>query len=176
MSSSEANVEGAIKVLVDILTANGFTKARAPYENNFRGLVDAIIDLKEGFPTFSPADRIGFNATAFENVTEGDALFMRTSDGQVGKASAANGALENAVVVGFANNSAVTNGSVKVIVAGTIDISGLDAGDLYFLSPTTAGAVTLTPPSGSGQAVTRVGEAATTTKLATHIETPILLV
>ena len=69
-----------------------------------RGLVDAIIDLKEGFPTFSPADRIGFNATAFENVTEGDALFMRTSDGQVGKASAANGTLENAVVVGFANN------------------------------------------------------------------------
>ena len=101
---------------------------------------------------------------------------MRTSDGQVGKASAANGALENAVVVGFANNSAVTNGSVKVIVAGTIDISGLDAGDLYFLSPTTAGAVTLTPPSGSGQAITRVGEAATTTKLATHIEAPILLV
>ena len=101
---------------------------------------------------------------------------MRTADGQVGKASAANGTLENAVVVGFANNSAVTNGSVKVIVAGTIDISGLDAGDLYFLSPTTAGAVTLTPPSGSGQAITRVGEAATTTKLATHIEAPILLV
>ena len=30
---------------------------------------------------------------------------MRTSDGQVGKASAANGTLENAVVVGFANTS-----------------------------------------------------------------------
>ena len=59
----------------------------------------------------------------------------------------------------------LANGTVKVIVAGTIDLSGLDAGDLYFLSPTTAGAITLTPPSGSGQAVTRVGEAATTTKL-----------
>ena len=176
MASAEPNVEGAIKVLVDILTANGFTKTRAPYENNFRGLVDAIVDLKEGFPTFSPADRIGFNATVFENVTEGDALFMRTADGQVGKASAANGTLENAVVVGFANNSATTNGTVKVIVAGTIDLSGLDAGDLYFLSPTTAGAITLTPPSGAGQAVTRVGEAATTTKLATHIEAPVLLV
>ena len=176
MANAEPNIEGAIQVLIDILTANGFTKSRAPYETNFRGLVDALLDLKEGFPTFSPADRIGFDATAFENVSGGDALFMRTSDGQVGKASAANGTLENAVVVGFANNSAVTNGSVKVIVAGTIDISGLDAGDLYFLSPTTAGAVTLTPPSGSGQAVTRVGEAATTSKLATHIEAPILLV
>jgi len=70
MASAEPNVEGAVKVLVDILTANGFTKTRAPYENNFRGLVDAIVDLKEGFPTFSQADRIGFNATVFENVTE----------------------------------------------------------------------------------------------------------
>ena len=30
--------------------------------------------------------------------------------------------------------------------------------------------------SGAGQAVTRVGEAAITTKLATHIEAPVLLV
>jgi|TARA_R100001460_G_scaffold515_2_gene2557 hypothetical protein len=175
MSNAEANVEGAVKVLVDILTANGFTKTRSPYENNFRGLVDAILDLKEGFPTFSPADRIGFNATAFENVTAGDALFMRTSDGQVGKASAANGTLENAIVIGFANTTVTANGTVKVIVAGTITLSGLDAGDLYFLSPTTAGAITLTPPSSAGQAVTRVGEAATTTQFATHIEPPVLL-
>jgi len=175
MSNAEANVEGAVKVLVDILTANGFTKARSPYENNFRGLVDAILDLKEGFPTFSPADRIGFNATAFEDVTAGDALFMRTSDGQVGKASAANGAVENAIVIGFANTTVTANGTVKVIVAGTINLSGLDAGDLYFLSPTTAGAITLTPPSSAGQAVTRVGEAATATQFATHIEPPVLL-
>ena len=175
MSNAEANVEGAVKVLVDILTANGFTKTRSPYENNFRGLVDAILDLKEGFPTFSPADRIGFNATAFEDVTAGDALFMRTSDGQVGKASAANGAVENAIVIGFANTTVTANGTVKVIVAGTINLSGLDAGDLYFLSPTTAGAITLTPPSSAGQAVTRVGEAATATQFATHIEPPVLL-
>jgi len=175
MANAEANVEGAIKVLVDILTANGFTKTRSPYETNFRGLVDAILDLKEGFPTFSPADRIGFNATAFEDVTAGDALYMRTSDGQVGKASAANGTLENAIVIGFANTTVTANGTVKVIVAGTINLSSLDAGDLYFLSPTTAGAITLTPPSSAGQAVTRVGEAATTTKFATHIEPPVLL-
>jgi len=175
MANAEANVEGAIKVLVDILTANGFTKTRSPYETNFRGLVDAILDLKEGFPTFSPADRIGFNATAFEDITAGDALFMRTADGQVGKASAANGTLENAIVIGFANTTVTANGTVKVIVAGTITLSSLDAGDLYFLSPTTAGAITLTPPSGAGQAVTRVGEAATTTKFATHIEPPVLL-
>ena len=36
---------------------------RSPYENNMRGLVDALIDLKEGFPTFAPL-QVGFNATA----------------------------------------------------------------------------------------------------------------
>ena len=93
----EPNVEGAIAVLVDLLDANSFTKTRIPYEPNYRGLVDALIDLKEGFPTYAPT-RLSFDSTAFENVAEGDALYMRASDGQVGKASAANGALENSHV------------------------------------------------------------------------------
>ena len=54
-------------------------------------------------------------------------------------------------------------------------MSGLDAGDLYFLSPSTAGAITLTPPSSAGQAVVRVGEASTTTKFAIRVEPPIKL-
>ena len=47
--------------------------------------------------------KLRLHATAFENVTEGDALYMRTSDGKVGKASAADGLLENASVIGFAH-------------------------------------------------------------------------
>ena len=115
MAQGEPNLEGAIKVLVDLLTANGFTMTRSPYANNFRGLVDALLDLKEGFPTFAPL-QVGFNATAFQDVTDGDALFMRTSDGQVGKASAADGTLENATVIGFANSTVSANSSVKVVV------------------------------------------------------------
>ena len=91
---------------------------RSPYANNFRGLVDALLDLKEGFPTFAPL-QVGFNATAFQDVTDGDALFMRTSDGQVGKASAADGTLENATVIGFANSTVSANSSVKVVVVGS---------------------------------------------------------
>ena len=174
MAQGEPNIEGAIKVLVDLLTANGFTMTRSPYENNMRGLVDALIDLKEGFPTFAPL-QVGFNATAFESVSDGDALFMRTSDGQVGKASAANGTLENATVVGFANAAALANETVKVIVVGLKTLSSLNAGDLFFLSDSTAGAITTTPPSGAGKAVTRVGEASTTTDFAIQIEPPILL-
>ena len=170
----EPNIQGAIAVLRDLMIANSFTMTREPYEPNYRGLVDAVIDLKEGFPTFAPL-QVGFDATAFENVTEGDALYMRTSDGQVGKATASDGTSEAATVVGFANATTSANGTVKVIVVGLKTMSGLDAGDLYFLSPSTAGAITLTPPSSAGQAVVRLGEAATTTTLAIQIEPPIKL-
>ena len=174
MAQGEPNLEGAIKVLVDLLTANGFTMTRSPYANNFRGLVDALLDLKEGFPTFAPF-QVGFNATAFQDITDGDALFMRTSDGQVGKASAADGTLENATVVGFANSTVSANSSVKVVVVGLKTLSSLNPGDLFFLSDSTAGAITTTPPSGAGKAITRVGEASTATDFAIHIEPPVLL-
>ena len=174
MAQGEPNVEGAIKILVDILTANSFTMTRSPYENNMRGLVDALIDFKEGFPTFAPL-QVGFNATAFQDVTDGDALYMRTSDGQVGKASAADGTIENATVVGFANATVSANSTVKVIVTGLKTLSSLNAGDLFFLSDSSAGAITATPPSGAGKAITRVGEASTANDLAIHIEPPVLL-
>ena len=174
MAQGEPNLEGAIKVLVDLLTANSFTMTRSPYANNFRGLVDALLDLKEGFPTFAPL-QVGFNATVFQDVTDGDALFMRTSDGQVGKASAADGTLENATVIGFANSTVSANSSVKVIVVGLKTLSSLNPGDLFFLSDSTPGAITTTPPSGAGKAVTRVGEASTATDFAIHIQPPVLL-
>ncbi len=174
MAQGEPNIEGAIKVLVDLLTANGFTMTRSPYANNFRGLVDALLDLKEGFPNFIPL-QVGFNATAFQDVTDGDALFMRTSDGQVGKASAANGTLENATVIGFANSTVSANSVVKVLVVGLKTLSSLNPGDLFFLSDSTAGVITTTPPSGAGKAITRVGEASTATDFAIHIEPPVLL-
>ena len=170
----EPNIEGAIAVLRDLMIANSVNMIRQPYEPNYRGLVDSVLDLKEGFPTFAPA-AVVFNAIAFESVANGDALFMRTSDGKVGKASAADGSLENAIVVGFANVAALADESLQVAVAGLKDISGLDAGDLFFLSATTAGAITKTPPSSAGQAVVRVGEAATNTKLSIQIDTPVKL-
>ena len=175
MASYEPNLEGAISALVDLMTANGFTMTRSPYGANYRGLVDAVVDLKEGFPTFSPI-RVGFDATTFEAVSDKDALYMRSADGQVGKATAASGSSEAANVVGFADSSKGSSETVKVVVGGIKTMSGLDAGDLYYLSPSTAGAITTTAPSGSGQAVTRLGEAATTTDFSIQVEPPILLV
>lgn len=171
----EPNIEGALAVLVDIMMANAFTMTRQPYEPNYRGLVDAIIDLKEGFPIFAPT-RIGFDATTFENISDGDALYMRTTDGKVGKASAANGALENALVVGFADSAANLGDVVKVLVCGLKTMPGaIDPGDIYFLSASTPGAITTTAPSSVGQAVTRVGEGATATDFSIQLEPPVLL-
>jgi hypothetical protein len=64
---------------------------------------------------------------------------------------------------------------VKVLVAGMKTMSGIDPGDLYFLSPSTAGAITTTAPTGSGQAVTRVGEGATSTSFSIYVEPPVKL-
>ena len=41
-STYEANIEGAIEILVDIMLAESVTMAREPYAPNFRGLVDAL--------------------------------------------------------------------------------------------------------------------------------------
>jgi hypothetical protein len=169
----EPNIEGAIAVLVDLMTANGFTMTRQPYEPNYRGLVDAIIDLKEGFPVFAPS-RVGFDATAFETLTDGAALYMRVSDGKVGLAQA-DGTADEALVVGFADSAATSGATVKVLVAGIKTMpSTVDPGDVYFLS-TTAGAIATTAPSVAGQYVTRVGEGATTTDFSIQLEPPIRL-
>ena len=169
----EPNIEGAITVLVDLMTANEFTMTRQPYEPNYRGLVDAVIDLKEGFPVFAPS-RVGFDATTFEAVDAGDALYMRISDGLVGLAQA-DGTADEALVVGFANAAAGLGETVKVLVAGIITMPfAVDPGDVYFLS-TTAGEITTTAPSTAGQFVTRVGEGATTADFSIQLEPPIQL-
>lgn len=169
----EPNIEGAIAVLVDLMTANAFTMTRQPYEPNYRGLVDAIIDMKEGFPVFAPS-RVGFDATAFETLTNGAALYMRVSDGKVGLAQA-DGTSDEALVVGFADSAANTGDTVKVLVAGIKTMPfAVDPGDVYFLSAT-AGAITTTAPSTAGQYVTRVGEGATTADFSIQLEPPIQL-
>lgn len=174
MSSYEPNIENAISVLVDIMVAHSFTLTRQPYEPNYRGLVDALIDLKEGFPTFTP-ERIGFDATTFEAVASGDALYMQSTDGRVGKAIA-NDTLDKATVVGFADDAALSGATVRVLVAGMLDHpGGLDVGDIHFLSAATAGAITNTAPSDSLQYVTRVGEASKVDELTIQIEPPIKL-
>ena len=49
----EPNIQGAIAVLRDLMIANNVNMARQPYEPNYRGLVDAVIDLIKNYSTTS---------------------------------------------------------------------------------------------------------------------------
>jgi len=145
----------------------------SPYAPNNQSFTEVLIDLKDTIAD-TPAPAVaGFQAVCFENVVSGEALYTRTSDGQVGRATAG-GTLEQATVVGFAQTSKTTGQTVRVLNYGILSTSGLNEGEIYFLS-TTAGTISTTPPSLAGQFVTRVGEASTNASLIIRIDAPILL-
>ena len=57
-----------------------------PYEPNPQGFTEALLDFKSTFVGNIPFKVTGYVTTAFENVTQGDAVYARASDGFIGKA------------------------------------------------------------------------------------------
>jgi len=169
----EPNIEGALAVLVDLMIGEGVTMAREPYAPNYRGLVDALIDLKEGFPT-RRAGSLEIDLIAGETLVQGQAVYVSSADGKVYKAIAS-GTVDQATVLGFAKENKGTGLTITIQVGGVLSVSGLNEGEIYFLSAASAGSITLTPPSTAGQFVTRVGEAGSTAQLCIKPEVPILL-
>lgn len=147
--------------------------AREPYAPNFRGLVDALIDLKEGFPT-RRAGSLEIDLTAGENIVQGQAVYIDSSNGEVYKAIAS-GTVDQATVLGFAKETQNAGQTISIQVGGVLSLSGLNEGEIYFLSAVSAGSISLTPPSTAGQYVTRVGEAGSTAQICIKPEVPILL-
>ena len=145
-----------------------------PYEPNAQGFTEALIDLKSSMPTQSVFKVTGYNTTCFENVSQGQVLYSRASDGQVGKAIASD-TLDKATVAGVAETTKSAGQTVRVIVAGIVSTSGLDFGDQYYLSAASAGDIVKTPPSSAGQYISRIGEAGSTGQLTIRLEPPILL-
>ena len=145
-----------------------------PYSANAEGFTQALIDLKSTMPSQTVFKVTGYETLCFENVTQGDALYSRASDGKVGKAIA-NDTFDKALVAGIAETTKPSGQSVKVITAGIVTTSGLNAGDQYFLSAASAGAIVETPPSTAGQYVTRIGEAGSTGQFIVNADRPILL-
>ena len=149
-------------------------EALAPYQPNAQGLTEVLIDLKSTMPNQTVFKVTGYNTVCFENVTQGDAVYSRASDGQVGKAIA-NDTFDKALVAGIVETTKPAGETVKVIVSGIVSTSGLNVGNQYFLSAASAGAIVETPPSTAGQYVTRVGEAGSTGQFIVNPERPILL-
>lgn len=144
----------------------------SPYAPNNEGLTEVLIDLKDTMAISVVYSVVGFRAITIETVNQGQALYSRTSDGRVGLAIA-NSTLERATVIGFARTTKAAGEEVDVLVTGVLSTSGLDAGDIYYLSPSGAGSITTTAPSTAGQYVSRVGEAATGSSLVIHLNPPI---
>ena len=142
-----------------------------PYEPNAQGFTEALIDFKDTLAGRTVYSVAGFESVAFENVAQGQPLYARSSDGKVGLARAG-GTEDQARVAGFAQTSKSAGETVRCLVFGNLATSGLDAGELYFLS-TGYGGITTTPPSGSGQYMTRVGEAISGASLHVRLEPPV---
>lgn len=145
-----------------------------PYAPNNQGLTEALIDLKSTMAGKTVYSVAGFQALAFENVNQGEALYARASDGKVGRAIA-NDTFDKANVVGFAQTTKLSGELVRVLIVGVAPNSGLSPGVIYYLSAASAGAITSTPPSTAGHYVTRVGEAASSAELIVQLEPPVLL-
>ena len=117
-----------------------------PYAGNAEGLVAVLEDFRATMPNPIVFKVVGYQALTFEDVTQGDALYSRASDGKVGKA-VANGTLDQATVAGFAETTVTSGNQVRAIVSGQVAVSQtLDAGDLFFLSAATPGQVVKVPP------------------------------
>ncbi len=149
--------------------------AYEPYAPNAQGFTEALIDTKTNWPGQITNKINGFAAVAAENLNQGDAVFSRASDGKLEKAIA-NSTQDKARVCGFVETTSTAGNLVTCIVAGVTPISGLDPGDSYFLSASSAGAIVKTPPSSSGHFVTRVGEAVTSASLVVRTEAPIQII
>jgi len=169
----DPNIEGALKVLVDLMSGLSLAMPRSPYAPNYRGLVDALIDLKESLPS-TVGGQLVIRAIAGETLTSGNAVYLDSPTGQLFKAIA-NATIDEASVLGFAQENVTAGSPTNILVGGALATSGLSPGAFYFLSAVSAGAITATAPTTAGQFVARVGEAGAATQLAIRPEPPIQL-
>jgi len=145
-----------------------------PYQPNAQGLTEVLLDLKSTMPSQVVAKVTGYVTNCFEDVTQGDAVYSRASDGFIGKAIA-NDTEQKAQVAGFAETTQSAGQEVRALVRGVIATSGLNAGNLYFLSNSSAGGIIETPPTTAGHFVVPVGEAGTSAQFIIKVEPEILL-
>lgn len=111
--------------------------------------------------------------TANGTIVEGDILYAQ-ADGVAGLADAS--AIGTGRVIGIARSGGTTGDPIVVQTAGMVEFSGwsLTANAMQFLS-TTAGDITETAPTATGEVVTAVGVAVSTTQLVLLLSPPILL-
>jgi hypothetical protein len=118
--------------------------------------------------TVSAASAIQNVYTADEALSARDVVYISAAD-NVSKAQGL--ATSASYAMGFATTSAADTDPVVVQSEGVLaGFTGLTAGARYYLSAATAGLITSTIPTGSGNTVVQVGYAKSATALHIHIE------
>ena len=101
--------------------------------------------------------------TASENLSAGD-LVSIWNDGGTAKVRKADATTTGKPAHGFVLTAVTSGNSAFIYHEGPITgLSGVTAGDLYL--STTAGGFTVTPPSGSGNVVQRIGVGTSATEI-----------
>ncbi len=130
-------------------------------------------------PTIPEADYL--SAEADSTVKIGYAVYLKSS-GHLDPAKA--DAQSTSGIIGVSISDAMAGALCKYLSEGKVtrsdwtEVAGaalLTPGVTYYLSPTTAGQITSTAPTTTGQSVAAIGRATSTTELDIEIGTPVLL-
>lgn len=119
--------------------------------------------------TVSAAEKICNSYTATSITAIGNAVYIDGADSVDLADVSAVGAASR--LIGIAGTAAAAAAAVDVCSEGVVNgLTGLVAGSRYFANPSTAGALTTTVPSGSGNVIIQVGIAKSTTAMHLQIQ------
>jgi len=135
-------------------------------EDNDTGIASVSADPSPVFSNNVGLNNKGFyiSITAGETLAAGDVVQL--DSGTKAKADA-EGTTKGAL--GICQGAATASNPVNVFIAGVFTTTGLTAGAVYFLSAATAGAITATAPTGTGDQIRVIGQAISTTLLLVSI-------
>lgn len=115
-------------------------------------------------------DNVIENATCTAGTAVGDWVRMNGSTAQPAQADT----FANSKVIGVViSKSAATTCNIQVTGFTTAIFGGLSVNSLYFLSTTTAGAMTTSAPTGSGEIVVSLGKPYSTTQFDIKVTTQL---
>lgn len=159
------NTTGNIKEVEATVVSTGAPEAGDLVALNASGKLDESV-----MPTGVGADVSVVPAS--ENLASGDFVNLWDDSGTV-KARKADASASKAAD-GFVTDAVTSGSNATVYHEGSNDgLTSLTLAAKYFLSAATPGAVTTTPPTGSGNLVQFLGKATATTTIAFEASTPI---
>lgn len=113
-------------------------------------------------------------ATCSFSITKGEVFFVLTSGSSpIAVKAVADGSTLYPLAFGLQTLSANVEGIYKLNTGRQGGLSGLTAFAPYFLSASTPGAITTTPPTTTGTFVIKVGVALSTTEMLWKFEQPV---